>query len=272
MKAKQMIERIITNNKWLATFVLHRMNELCIEKNALNVVNGYHFFKNIIYIRGHDSCFSTERDSFLRECKVNIAGYKNKIIIASETQVYGNGSQCFFVDGSDNEIIIGSHCSIKNTSFFIRGNKNKIILGDCVSCYGAEFHIEQDENMIALGNATTVHGRNGYPVHIAADEGTKILIGEDCMLSNGIQIRSTDSHSIIDTEGRRLNPAEDVVIGKHCWLCFGCAILKGVQIADNTVVAAGGICTKQFEESHCVLGGNPAMVLKRNIDWDRKFL
>lgn len=86
-------------------------------------------------------------------------------------------------------------------------NNNVICLENNVSAYGAEFHIEQDNNCLNIKKGTTFHGRNGYPVHIALDEGSSITINEDCMFSNGIQIRSTDSHSIIDSTGKRINYA-----------------------------------------------------------------
>lgn len=137
---------------------------------------------------------------------------------------------------------------------------------------GAEFHIEQDNNCLNIKKGTTFHGRNGYPVHIALDEGSSITINEDCMFSNGIQIRSTDSHSIIDSTGKRINYAEDITIGEHCWIGLGCIILKGTTIAPHTVVAAGSICTTEYHKGNCIIAGNPAKVVKENIDWDRKYL
>lgn len=53
---------------------------------------------------------------------------------------------------------------------------------------------------------------------------------------------------------------------------MGCIILKGSQISNNTVVGAGTIVTKKYEEPNCILAGNPAKIVKRNIDWDRKLL
>lgn len=109
-------------------------------------------------------------------------------------------------------------------------------------------------------------------MHIALDEGSSITINEDCMFSNGIQIRSTDSHSIIDSTGKRINYAEDITIGEHCWIGLGCIILKGTTIAPHTVVAAGSICTTEYHKGNCIIAGNPAKVVKENIDWDRKYL
>ena len=53
---------------------------------------------------------------------------------------------------------------------------------------------------------------------------------------------------------------------------MGVIILKGVKIEDNTVVAAGSVCTKKSKEQNIILAGNSAEIVKKNINWDRKFL
>ena len=40
-------------------------------------------------------------------------------------------------------------------------------------------------------------------------------------------------------------------------------IMPGVSLGDNTVVAAGAIVTKSFIDGFCVVGGNPAKIIKR---------
>ena len=52
-----------------------------------------------------------------------------------------------------------------------------------------------------------------------------------------------------------------------CWLGMGCVVLPGVTLGDFTVVGAGAIVTKSFPEGYCVLGGNPATLL-RHLDHD----
>ena len=69
-----------------------------------------------------------------------------------------------------------------------------------------------------------------------------------------------------------INYAENIKIGKHCWIGLNCIILKGTQIAPHTVVAAGSICTSSYLRENCIIAGNPARIVKQNIDWDRKFV
>lgn len=53
-----------------------------------------------------------------------------------------------------------------------------------------------------------------------------------------------------------------VNIGRYCWLGMGAIILPGVTLGDHTVVAAGAVVTKSFPEGCCVIGGNPARLIK----------
>ena len=93
------------------------------------------------------------------------------------------------------------------------------------------------------------------------------------MLAHSVQMRRTDSHSIVDLSGKRLNPAKDIHIGRHCWLGMRSIILKGCVIEPNTVVAAGSVCGRHTEQiSNCILAGNPAKVVKRDVNWDRQFV
>ena len=43
-------------------------------------------------------------------------------------------------------------------------------------------------------------------------------------------------------------------------------ILKGVNIGDGVIIAAGSIVTKDVPKNNLV-GGLPAKILKPNVDW-----
>lgn len=253
------------------TAIIRIRNKQQLHGNECALLN-IHSVRNHINMLGCGHALRSVSSACLRACNIHVEGKNNSIEIAQGTSLYGEGANTAYISGSGNRVIIGSNCMLRKASFFIRGNNNTIIIGDGCSAYNVQFHIEQDGNAIYVGDGTTFHGRDAQAVHLAADEGSRILIGNDCMFAHSTQIRSTDSHSIIDDSGKRINPAKDVVIGNHCWIGLQCIILKGVELADRCVVAAGAVCSKKYEESNCVIGGNPARVIKRNIDWDRKFL
>ena len=39
-------------------------------------------------------------------------------------------------------------------------------------------------------------------------------------------------------------------------------ILPGVTLGDHTVVGAGSVVTKSFEQGYCVIAGNPARIIR----------
>ena len=53
-----------------------------------------------------------------------------------------------------------------------------------------------------------------------------------------------------------------VTIKKNAWICIGAILCPGVTIGENSVVAAGAVVTKDVPDN-CVVGGNPAKIIKR---------
>ena len=54
-----------------------------------------------------------------------------------------------------------------------------------------------------------------------------------------------------------------IVIGDNCWLGANSVILPKVELGEHTVVAAGAVVTKSFNEGDQVLAGVPARVVKK---------
>ena len=59
-----------------------------------------------------------------------------------------------------------------------------------------------------------------------------------------------------------------ILVGDHVWIGCKCVLLKGAEVPDNTVVAAGTLLTSSFSGEHQVIGGNPPTVLKQDIRWE----
>ena len=45
-------------------------------------------------------------------------------------------------------------------------------------------------------------------------------------------------------------------------------ILKNHSIADNIIVAAHSVVTKDLTQSNAIYAGNPATLKKTNVNWD----
>jgi len=86
----------------------------------------------------------------------------------------------------------------------------------------------------------------------------KIRIGDYTQIASNVGIISAN-HSLTDN---RKHSLDEVCIGEYCWLGMNSVILPGVTLGDFTVVGAGAIVTKSYPEGHCVIGGNPAKVIR----------
>lgn len=172
------------------------------------------------------------------------------------------------VNGMNNQIKVEQGCLLKNTLIKIEGNNNKLIIHGGAYISGAELWIEDNNCVIEIGERTFV----GHHSHLACTEdGSKLVVGSDGLISSYVQLRTGDSHSILDLEGNRINPADSISIGDHVWIGEGVKVLKGVTLEGDDVVSTGAIVTKSFGKN-VLLGGIPAKVLKENVSWDSKRL
>ncbi len=172
------------------------------------------------------------------------------------------------IKGSHNLIIIHKDAVVNECHIKVLGNNARIEIGGNAYLWGVELHVEDNGCAILIGRDTFI----GHHTHIACTEDNrKITIGDNSMISSFVQIRTGDSHSILDAEGKRINYADDVILGNHCWIGEGSKILKGVSIGNNCVVSTGAIVTKSFE-NNILLAGIPAKAIKSNISWDKNRL
>jgi acetyltransferase-like isoleucine patch superfamily enzyme len=96
-----------------------------------------------------------------------------------------------------------------------------------------------------------------------------IRIGSGTLIAHGVQIFDNTSHPLYWKERqshfRKMLGYPDstpyeissnpVVIGEHCWLGFGCVVLKGVSIGDRSIIGAGTVVTKDIPPDTLVVGG-----------------
>lgn len=172
------------------------------------------------------------------------------------------------IRGSNNQIILGSGTWLNKCRLTIKGSNCRIVIGDDSVIRQGDLYIEDDGGQIIVGQRTAIYGNT----HLACIEGKTISIGDDGLISSNVTMRVGDSHSILDLEGNRINPSQDVQIADRVWIGNQVTILKGAKVPEDAVIATGAIVTKQFSQTGIVLGGNPAKVIKENIRWDKKRL
>lgn len=167
--------------------------------------------------------------------------------------------------GSNNTIIIKKNALLYRCKITILGNDNYIVIGENTVSKYANINIEDCNNKVLIGAKTRLCGK----IKIACIESSEIIIGENCLFSSEIEIRTGDSHGIYNDKGIRINHAKNIYIGNHVWIGFRVIILKGSLISDDSIIGAGTIVTHEFKEKNCIIVGAPGNIIKKNVIWDK---
>lgn len=163
-------------------------------------------------------------------------------------------------------VSIGDRCSVRHLVVKNQGKNNKVIIHRGCRLNKLTCWMEGDNNIIEIGEHTSIHGKT----QLAACDGHNITIGNNCLFSHDIYMRTTDSHSIIDSEGNRINYEEDITIGNHVWIGMQSLVLKGAIVPDDCIVGARSTVTKQTIEPNSLIVGTPAKTIKNDIKWITK--
>lgn len=168
------------------------------------------------------------------------------------------------INGNDNYIEISDNTKAENIKILIEGDKNNITsLGKRL---GNIRLTTKKSSSIFIDELTTIES-----AYLLADEGKKIKIGKDCMLSFNIQFRTTDAHSIFDLDSKkRINLSKDITIEDHVWINQACLISKGSNIKKNSIIGAQSFTQNNTYPPFSIIAGTPAKVVRYNVIWDRK--
>ena len=97
-----------------------------------------------------------------------------------------------------------------------------------------------------------IDGRNG------------IILEENVWLGPRVSIISMN-HDLLDYN--QYVKVKPIRIGRDSLILTSSIILPGVELGPHTVVAAGAVVTKSFLEGNQLIGGNPAVVIKKLNDY-----
>ncbi len=90
----------------------------------------------------------------------------------------------------------------------------------------------------------------------------RVEIGDYCLIGKGVQILDFDAHGVAPEERRTsIGRMASVVLGKNVWVGNGAILLKGTNIGDNSIVAAGAVVPGGEYPADVIIGGNPARIL-----------
>jgi acetyltransferase-like isoleucine patch superfamily enzyme len=172
------------------------------------------------------------------------------------------GPHALVIEGEGNTVRIGAGTRL-GLNMTVRGQGNQVEIGQACHLHGF-VNVLCSNARLTIGSRTTmVQGS------IQLHEPGEIVFGEDCMISSQVYVSLSDIHPIFDrATGRRINPAASVQVGDHVWAGLRCMILKGAQIGEGVVIAAGAIVSGDMP-AHAVVAGAPARVLREGVTWHR---
>lgn len=111
----------------------------------------------------------------------------------------------------------------------------------------------------------------GYNIHVGEDfyanfdcvilDVCQVDIGRNCQVAPGVHIY-TATHPVDATE--RINGLEygkPVTVSDNVWIGGQAVLNPGVTVGDNSVIASGGVVTKDVPDE-VIVQGNPATVVK----------
>jgi len=93
----------------------------------------------------------------------------------------------------------------------------------------------------------------------------RVSIGKNCQIAWGVTISDHDFHRTF-TNGVKNTETAPVKIGDGVWIGMNATILKGVEIGDAAIVAAGALVTHNVP-AHSIVAGVPARVVKENVEF-----
>ena len=199
---------------------------------------------------------------FLAGNQIRIQGQNNKTHMGSSLLT----CTTICIQGNGNTLVVGDRCRLHDLKIMIIGESLRVEICDNCQLRG-KIKVEDQGGLISIGSGTTMEN-----TYLGAYEGTKILIGKDCMFSDQVGIRTGDMHSIVNANSQeRLNPSCNITIGPHVWLCRGVTILKGCTIGANAVIGGYSVVTASLPPG-VLASGSPAKIIRDNITWRRERL
>lgn len=185
-------------------------------------------------------------------------------------------------DLGKNNTIVGAHEHISGAVTF-HGDNGRVEIVGKVRGEHVEIDLGSDSS-VSIGDAAYLSDAKIFLGHtctflmdssVSVSKGCKFLmhepsrchIGYASLFAAHVVVATTDMHPIFDrASGERINPAENVVIGRDVWIGDSAYIMKGVTIGHGSVVGARSVVTASTPEN-VIVAGNPARVIRENIAW-----
>ena len=125
----------------------------------------------------------------------------------------------------------------------------------------AQVDIRHPQN-ITIGTGSYINGGM-----LAASPNATINIGENCMISYEVHIR-TDTHNHDDATKPMIaqgNSQSSITIEDDVWIGYGAQIMPGTTIGRSSIIGAGAVVTHDIPP-YSVAVGVPARIIRSRLD------
>lgn len=190
------------------------------------------------------------------------------------TVTFGNNIEldCDII-GQNNTVVVKSAEKPSLLKIKIVGNNNKIYINNSYKIDKLRMSIGS-EGVVKINNASINIGKrfsSGASQIFVYNDDSIVNVGEDNLWSWDIVVRSGERpHLLFDYKtGKLLNRPGNIQIGNHVWIGQNVGIMSHARIPDDTVVGAFSVVTRQFTKEHTMIAGNPAVVKKKNVHFEK---
>lgn len=214
-------------------------------------------FGNKTYIKNNDVCVKDMAKLNIRTgCNISNAFMSIKryahLLLEEKVAVFSNGNRktCWNIE---------------------EGAKFKVGKGGRFGGQAGECFVGEN-GLLKIGTGFSINGN----YRIVVNKGTSILMGDDCMFSYDVSMRSNDGHSIFDVASKQnINSTDDInrnrgiVLGNHVWIGERACVLYNTKIGNGSIIGAMSLVKSRIP-NNCIAVGVPAKVIKRNVAWSRE--
>ncbi|WP_405611265.1 acyltransferase [Polaribacter sp. Asnod1-A03] len=166
------------------------------------------------------------------------------------------------------DIKFGKNSTV-NGSLFLKG-KGSTVIGDNVIINSSYFKNpiggQTFTSIVVAHKAKLKIGNNVGMSNCAIFCSEEIVIEDFVFIGGNCKIYDTDFHSIYIEDRKKIPETgikkEKVLIKEGAFIGASSIILKGVEIGEKSVIAAGSVISKNIPDNE-IWGGNPAKFIKK---------
>lgn len=160
------------------------------------------------------------------------------------------------------KVFCGNSVTIDDNAYLDALSRKGIVLGDS-SSIGKGTVIRCSGNLKEIGVGFHLGNNSSLADNCFVGATGGVYIGDDVIAGQNIRFHSSNHNfkeinNLIRKQGIT---TKGIFVGNNCWIGAGSVFCDGSAIGNGCVVAANAVITKEFPDN-CVLGGNPAEIIK----------